>query len=179
MRITNTNKSYKKVKRASRTLTRASCRISKITASRPIIKALAKARTGEQPTKCWELLTFVSKKMDRTLFLMKWAMELAEKAAVTANEEKCHRLLGLRVGLININLDLGRAIIAHSQRMKKIMTSVYDLEEEDIEKRIQDCQCSAKYIMRKAEIDIKAKVDLIKEALSEDLASDSHMQAYL
>ena len=179
MSITNTNKSYKKVKRAKRTFKTTSFKTSRITAFIPIIQALAKARTGEEPIKCNELLTLVSKKMDMALFLMKWAMKLAEKAAAYADEENCRKLLGLRVGLINTNLDLGRAIITHSQRMKKIMTPINDLEEENIEKRIRDCQSSAKYIMREAEIDIKAKVDLIKEAFSEDLASDSHMWAYL
>ena len=175
MSITNTNKSYKKVKSASRTLEKTSSKVSKITASRPILRVLAKAKTGQQIIKCYELLAFVSKQMDMALYIMKWAMELAKKAAVDADEEMCQKLLGLKVGLINTNLDLGKSIIAHRQRMNKIMTPKFELEEEDIEKRILDCQSSAKYILRKAENDIKAKVDLIKAAFSEHFGSDLHM----
>ena len=174
MSITNTNKSYKKVKSASRTLEKTSSKVSKITASRPILRVLAKAKTGQQIIKCYELLAFVSKQMDMALYIMKWAMELAKKAAVDADEEMCQKLLGLKVGLINTNLDLGKSIIAHRQIMNKIMTPKFELEE-DIEKRIRDCQSSAKYILRKAENDIKAKVDLIKAAFSEHFGSDLHM----
>ena len=106
-------------------------------------------------------------------------MELAKKAAVDADEEMCRKLLGLKVGLINTNLDLGKSIIAHRQRMTKIMTPNFALEEEDIEKIILDCQSSAKHILRKAENDIKAKVDLIKLAFSEHFGSDLHMWADL
>ena len=109
------------------------------------------------------------------LYIMKWAMELAKKTAVDADEEMCKKLFGLKAGLINTNLDLGKSIIAHRQRMNKIMAPKFDLEEEDFEKKIHDCQSSAKYILRKAENDIKAKVDLIKVAFSEHFGSDLHL----